>query len=411
MCYPASASTTSRVRPMLVWLTAFVLASCTFSFAQSEQALFDFTNIDGNTPQAGLVADASGAFYGTTSWGGNGGLGSWGGTVYKLAPPTAKGSGWTQTVLYSFTYNGQNSDAANPYCTLILDPQGNLYGTTEHGGRSGNGTIFQLVPPSTSGGAWTENILAEVTDTPFAGLVMDAAGNMYGSGFDGDIFELSPPTVVGGQWTVTPIASVGDYVSRSLIMDGKGNLYGTTQQGGRYGQGSVFGVKPPTVAGGPWSVVTLHSFSNHETPMSSLTRQSGTLYGTTQFGGANGQGTVFSLSPPTVAGQSWTLNTLYSFQGGTDGAQPEGGVTIGTGGVLYGTTNVGGSANFGTVYKLTPPAIQGEPWTETVLHSFTDTGHDGGRPETNLILVKGSFYGTTEQGGDQATGTVFRVTP
>jgi uncharacterized repeat protein (TIGR03803 family) len=268
-----------------------------------------------------------------------------------------------------------------------------------------------LVPPSTSGGTWTENVLVYVTDTPFAGLVMDAAGNMYGSGFYGNIFEISPPSLAGGQWTYTPLASAGGLVTRSLIMDSKGNLFGTTQQGGRYAQGSVFVVKPPTSAGGQWSVFTLHSFSNHETPMSSLTMQSGILYGTTQFGGANGQGTVFSLSPPAVPGP-WTLNTLYSFQGGViDGAQPEGGVTVGAGGVLYGTTYGGGSELFGTVYKLSPPATQGGPWTETALHSFTNSGRDGGHPETNLIPVKVALYGTTKQGGNNATGTVFRVVP
>src|SRR3974390_3395658 len=176
MSYPASVLTTSRVQPMLFCLAAFVLAGCAFSVAQSEQTLFDFTKAAGVTPQAGLVADASGALYGTTSWGGNGGLASWGGTVYKVTPPSAPGAAWTQTVLYSFTYDGENNDGANPYCTLIFDSQGNLYGTTEHGGQSGNGTIFQLVPPSTSGGVWTETILADVFDNPFAGLVMDAAG-------------------------------------------------------------------------------------------------------------------------------------------------------------------------------------------------------------------------------------------
>ncbi len=178
----------------------------------------------------------------------------------------------------------------------------------------------------------------------------------------------------------------------NLILDSKGNLYGTSVLGGKYNSGFVFGLKAQ--GGGRWSEIDIYDFtggSDGGTPMSNLTLQAGTLYGTTASGGSAGYGTVYRVTP-TGSG-TWNESVLYSFQGGDDGATPEGGVVFGTGGALYGTASAGGSDADGTVFKLTPPSAPG-PWTLNVLYAFTGI-FDGGRPEATLLLRKGTFYGTT----------------
>ena len=137
----------------------------------------------------------------------------------------------------------------------------------------------------------------------------------------------------------------------------------------------------------------------------------GVLYGTTIYGGAFESGTVFSLRPPSTPGGAWTEQDLYTFTGGSDGQYPHGGITIGSGGVLYGTTYNGGTAGLGTVFSLTPPAIPGGAWTESVLHSFVENGV-GVFPATGVALGPGGIiYGTTGYGGPHNSGTVFSLTP
>jgi uncharacterized repeat protein (TIGR03803 family) len=393
-----------------------VLAVCTFaggalSAAQSEHNLFWFNGTtEGSSPRAGLIADSSGALYGTTTWGGDAGPNSYGGTVYKMMPPSAPGGQWTQSILYSFQGNATNTDGANPLCTLVFDSSGALYGTTEHGGLYGSGTVFQLVPPSTPDGPWTENVIYSMEGTPFAGLAIDAAGALYGAQFYGQLFQLVPPAVPGGTWTYNalPILGSSTYLVSSMIWS-KGNLYGTAEQGGRYGAGLVFGLKPPATPGDSWSEINIYNFkggSDGFTPMSSLTVRSGVFYGTTAGGGAFENGTVYSLTPPATPDSPWTKTVLYSFLGGSDGGGPEGGVVFGNGGKLYGTTYAGAAEAMGTVFELTPPAAPGDPWTETTIHTFTGKNHDGGHPEDSLLLLHGAFYGTTDN-----PGTVFEVSP
>jgi uncharacterized repeat protein (TIGR03803 family) len=397
-----------RVAVLFALLT---FASGALLSAQTERTVFLFNGgAEGGSPQAGLIADSSGALYGTTPWGGNTQAGYWGGTVFKLTPPSAPGSAWTEDVLYMFQGGNFNDDATNPYCTLVFDSAGNLYGTTEHGGQYEAGTIFQLVPPAAPGGAWTENILySGFSGYYFAGLVIDSAGNLYGATFGGEVFQLVPPSAPGGTWTYNVLAEVGEYMTSSLIMDGKGNLYGTTQQSGHYNAGLVFGLIRPTTAGDPWTQVDIFSFKNGTddafTPISGLTLKSGVLYGTTLHGGAFKEGTVYSVTPPAAPGSPWTENVLYSFEGSGDGSAPEGGVVFGNGGDLYGTTFAGGgSYDLGMVYKLTPPSAPGDPWTETNVHSFTGIGRDGGRPMDTLLLLHGAFFGT-----GSSPSTVFEV--
>jgi len=375
----------------MVVLVLLVFGNGVLSAAQTEHTIYYFHTSYDVDIEAGLVADSSGALYGTTTFGGTG----WG-TVFEVSPPAAQGDPWTESTLYAFQ---RNNDGANPFSPLVFDSKGNLYGTTLTGGSAG-WTVFQLAPPAVQGGAWTESVIHTGNGAVQAGLAMDATGNLYGSTFSGQVFQLVPPVVGGGAWTYNSIynLAITSSITRNLVLDSKGNLYGTSETGGTYGHGFVFGLKPPTVSGGKWTKINVYNFmggSEGQYPASSLTiTKTGVLYGTTEAGGAAGLGLVYSLTPPTTQGAPWTETVLYNFQGGSDGEQPEGGVTVGNGGVLYGTTFYGSLGN-GVVYKLTPPSGAGDPWTEAEVYSFTGIS-DGGQPICNLLLQPhGVLYGTT----------------
>lgn len=192
--------------------------------------------------------------------------------------------------------------------------------------------------------------------------------------------------------------SDGGFPESALVLSSTGVLYGTTASGGAYGWGTVFELIPSN-GGATWTQKTLYAFTGGNdgaNPLSDLIiGKNNVLYGTTYYGGAHGYGAAFQLSQ--VAGGAWTEKVLYSFAGGSDGANPAAGVTLlSKNGVLYGTTYNGGTAGLGTVYELIP-AVSG--WTEKVLHTFTG-GVDGANPLSDLTLAaSGSLFGTTSQGG------------
>ena len=390
-----------------------------------EKVLYNFINngTDGNEPEAGLIFDAAGNLYGTTYVGGNYGHG----TVFELTP--AAGEGWTEKVLHSFN----DTDGNQPSTDLIFDAAGNLYGTTSSGGTYGAGAAFELTP--TAGGGWTEKVLysfcSQTNCTDGAGpsgLIFDAAGNLYGTtsgggtipcgGYGcGAVYQLTP-TADGG-WTEKVLYSFcsqanctdGWFPYAGLIFDAAGNLYGTTSLGGTYGAGTAFELTP--AAGGGWTEKVLYSFGNSGTdavvPVGRLIFDAaGNLYGTSEVGGTYGYGTVFELTP--TAGGGWTEKVLYSFGNGTDGASPDAGLIFDTDSNLYGTTRYGGPYGWGTVFELTPTA--GGGWTETVLHSF-GYGTDGALLYAGVIFdAAGNLYGTTTEGGtDTYYGTVFELSP
>jgi len=178
-------------------------------------------------------------------------------------------------------------------------------------------------------------------------------------------------------------------------MGADGALYGVTNAGGVYGQGSVFQLTPPG-SGGTWTESDLYSFtgaSDGGNPEALIMNENGGLYGTTFNGGIWGAGTVYELRPPAVPGRPWTENVLYSFTGGADGSNPWNFSLTASDGILYGTTRYGGAFGYGTVFQLQPPAGSGGPWTETVLFSFSQ-GHGEG-PNSPLIVRDGNIYGTT----------------
>jgi uncharacterized repeat protein (TIGR03803 family) len=355
--------------------------------------LASFDGTDGAEPFAGLTMDGSGNVYGTTFEGGPG----WDplnrlleyGTVFEVA----HGS-FTITTLASF----KHTNGANPYCALVMDSSSNLYGTTVNGGASIGGTVFEVAH-----GSGTITTLASFDGTdgsfPHGGLVFDGSGNLYGTTFgggasnSGTVFE-----VAAGSGTITTLASFvtnGQNPDAAVLVDSSGNLYGTTQWGGSSGEGTVF-----EVAAGSGTITTLATFNgtNGANPDGVLIIDgSGNLYGTAQFGGASGDGTVFEL-----AAGSGTITTLASFDG-TDGAGPHGGVIMDKSGNLYGTTVNGGASNDGTVFEMAAGS-----GSITTLASFNGT--DGATAYNGLVMDGGgNLYGATFYGGASNEGTVFEV--
>jgi uncharacterized repeat protein (TIGR03803 family) len=385
--------------------------------AAKETVLYSFQggaegSTDGANPRGGLIFDASGNLYGTTEFGGL--LNE--GTVFELAP--APGA-WTETQIFNFTItcqggNCQRSTGTLPLADLAFDANGNLYGAASSGGKYGNGTLFQLTPPTT-GSAWTETIAHNFTGgsdgaIPLGGvLIVDRKGTLMGTAGGGSfqcgvVFELTP-AVSGTGWTGSVLHAFsctpdGGSPQGDLIHDAAGNVYGTTLIGGTGncfdGCGTVYMLSPPALPGGAWTETVLYSFLGSPDgigPWAGLVRDAaGNLYGTTYRGGQYtsacypvGCGTVFELSPPGASGGAWTETVIHNF----------------TGGDLYGTASAGGDLN-----------CNSGGWTETVLHAFTGAP-DGDYPQFALALKNDALYGTTVKGGSgpNGGGTVFEVVP
>jgi uncharacterized repeat protein (TIGR03803 family) len=332
-----------------------------------EKVLYSFKGgIDGIAPSGGLVADKSGAVYGTTTEGGGDNCGNAGcGTVFKLAAHFNLDATRSETVLYRFQGSGDGYDPSN---ALLVDKSGTLYGTTFLGG-SGGGTVFKL-SPTASGYQKT---------------------TLYGfQGTDG----ASP---------------VGD-----LISDKSNAIYGATAGGGAHSAGTVYKLVESTL-------YTLYSFQGNadgQTPQAGVVADSsGALYGTTYYGGTGtgckngiGCGTVFKLTPTRTG---YSEKVLHSFQGGNDGFGPEAGVTLDHG-AIYGTTELGGNGNCtggagdgcGVIFKLSPA---GSGYKETIIHSFQN-GDDGAAPYSGLTNVNGNLFGVTFEGGASGGyGTVYEL--
>jgi len=432
-------------RKILAATAILMFANIAFASGPLEKVIYNFAGEpDGAGPVSGLVADHSGNLYGTTKYGGKGsctGLGFTGcGTVFELSPPAVAGGAWTETILHSFS---TPNDGIYPATALVADSLGNLYGTTGAGGGSGStGTVFELSPPATAGGAWTETILHKFNNNrtggypPFGSLTL-RAGNLYGTtqnggsgthcstggGGCGAVFELKAPATVGGAWAESLLYSFGAvsgdavFPIGNLLFDRSGAIYGTTAGDPTSSGGTVFQL---VQSGGSWNENTLFSFTQNIdgiSPHGLIFDGAGNLYGTTVSGGVTspGGGVVFELTPPVVAGDPWTEAVLYTFLGGKDGATPNAGLVLDKAGTLYGTALFGGlhnqqTNNNGTVFELSPPAVSGGAWTETTLHEFGGpTYNDGSSPNGGLVLSKGKFYGTTSEIVSNGLGTVFSL--
>ena len=380
---------------LAVWALVFVVPG---EAGTRFKVLYTFQGgSDGAHPYAGMIADKSGNLYGTTETGGANGFG----TVFRLAP------NGTKTVLHSFA---GGSDGINPYAGVIADKSGDLYGTTYQGGAHDDGAVFEIASDG------TETVLYAFNDQggsdgadPYAGLVMDRSGNLYGTTTvggahgQGSVFRIAPD---GNE---TLLYSFNDSSENDgadpyapLIIDRQGNLYGTTKVGGAHGQGSVFEI---TSSGSENLLYSFNDSSDNDgaDPLAPLIMdRTGNLYGTTSVGGVHGQGAVFEIA------KDGSEKLLYSFDDGNanDGADPDAGLFMDSRGNFYGTTSVGGTNGVGTIFRLTPGG------SEALLYSFSGSS-DGAIPEGGLILDrslgrKTHLFGTATVGGS-GEGTLFEI--
>jgi hypothetical protein len=380
------------------------------------QTLYSFTGqSDGSFPFGGLAVGPNGALYGTTQYGGatTACPSGYSGAVFQMLPPVSAVGGWTESIIHGFA--SDDHCFAFPLAAPTVGPSGELYGTDYYGGANFVGSVYELMPPSTAGGAWTKATLYSFAFTvgapqnPVAGVIRGKNGVLYGT----------------------------------VQFAGTSQICGLTE-GDYYGCGAVYSLTPPASAGGSWTEQTLYVFqggTDGAFPLNKLTLGShGELYGVTSTGGTgtactarnvsgpyfnvatSGCGTVFELDPPTNSDGRWTETLLHSFTGERDGGFPNG-LTY-HGGKLFGTVTFGGDPSncggvgCGGVFELSPPEWKGQPWTENVIYSFA-SGQDGLFPAAGVIAGKdGTLYGTTRDGGDTAAcpqnpgcGIVYQLKP
>jgi uncharacterized repeat protein (TIGR03803 family) len=320
-----------------------------------------------------LTADAAGNLYGTTYQGGSTNCGVNGcGVVFELSP--AAGGGYTESVIYSFQ---GGDDGQFPFAGVIFDAAGNLYGTTARGGAGGCGTVFELTPAA---GGWTKSLL-----------------------------YAFPKSGLGGSGPV------------GLVFDGRGNLYGPASYSGPHNSGVIYELSPSASG---WVEHVLHAFSGgadgaqpYGTPIFDT---DGNLYGTGLSGGVHGAGVAFELEPQAAG--TWNEVVLHAFTQGADGGAPEAGLTFDASGNLYGATVFGGNTTAplcsppgcGVVFELTRTSTG---WKEKVLHTFS--GDDGNQVYSTLVFDSaGNAYGTTQFGGNFTNcpaaigcGVLFELSP
>jgi hypothetical protein len=418
-----------------VTVVALFLVGAASAQSRAFRLIHSFNGLDGAEPRGTPAVARNGDEYGVATYGGEYSAG----TVFKLAAPQTRDAMWTPTVLYDFPGNQQGGGYPD---SLILGTDGNLYGVNYsqtifelRRPKYHNGvwtyTILHTLNPN-QGAAITGN------------LVFDAEGNLYGAaGGGGDmscgiqgcgtVFELKRPSRKGGKWHLkvlyafTGLVGGGEEPFAGVVFDKKGDLYGTTNYGGVFGYGTVYRLGHPTRKGHPWTESVLYSFDRSSNIGSSagspvIFDPLGNLYGTTAFGGdlncegGYGCGVVYELSPPENKDSAWSYATLYAFQGGSDGVQPAGYMVFDNKGRLYGTTQEGGGTSYaGIAYRLTPE--KDGSWSEMVLHRFlapVGTGDHAG-----LVPGRwGDFYGMTYAGGPicpsdfvYGCGTVFELRP
>lgn len=408
----------------------------------TEAILHSFTGSpDGAAPLSDLTMDSVGNLYGTTSGGGSAGFG----TVFELKHSA---NGWSEQVLYSFA-GGTNG--YHPEAGVIFDASGNLYGTTAFGGTGGVGTVFKLAPSGKGGWTESVIYAfnASAGSSPQTDLVFDAQGNLYGTtkygggaggntcnffGGCGAVFQLAPQA--DGSWKETTIYAFagqpdGALPASGVILDSEGNLYGVTDLGGNGscfiyfgGQGRIPGCgiayKLAPNSGGGWTETVIYNF--FEGGGFGTFASGGLLFDNADHllgitgGGGDGRGVVFELNNSPKRG--WQQNVLHFFYGyPIDGANPTGALVADPDGdLLFGVTPNGGPNQFGAVFELRPSTNSPLGWKERVVHSFA-SGGDGNNPSAGLLRnSQGHLFGTTLGGGagtgcSGGCGTVYEVTP
>jgi uncharacterized repeat protein (TIGR03803 family) len=353
---------------------------------------------DGEYPEAGLI-QANGNFYGTTYEGGANCAPDGCGTIFKIT------SGGTLTTLYNFCSQSGCSDGYYPEAGLIQASNGDFYGTTTFGGAGGVGTVFKITPSGTLTTLHSFCSQSNCTDGyyPEAGLIQATNGNFYGTTYAGGgansrgtVFKITPSGTLTTLYSFCPQSGCpdGSDPQAGLAQATNGNFYGTTFAGGTHDLGTVFKI---TLSG---NLTTVHSFCSVGYPDCAdgdlprfgalVQATNGDLYGTAPSGGAQiYYGIIFKITP------GGSLTTLYSFcpqSGCPDGDDPRGTLVQDTNGNLYGTTFAGGANGFGTVFSL---SVGLGPFVETQ----TTSGKVGAHVKilgTNLTgATSVTFNGTT----------------
>ena len=363
--------------------------------AQTFTVLYSFTGgADGGFPYANVIVDHAGNVYGTTYlFGGSGGFG----TLFKIDPQG------NETTLHVFGTSQPPDDGAGPQTELVEDEAGNLYGAVGGGGANNTGMVFKLDGrgeysvlysfPSSGGG-------------PSSGLILDKSGMLYGttqgggSGF-GTIYQITKEGAETVLYSFRGPTADGAGPCGNLLRTESGALYGTTAVGGAHNFGTVFRLSKEDVNR------TLFSFAGGkaagQNPCSGLVRDvRGNLYGTTPnvptFPPPTTNGTIFKIA------RDGTHTVVHAFTGGADGGDPKSGLAIDRAGNLYGTTCSGGAHNAGTVYRLNRRGVL------KVLHSFTGSA-DGSCAVAGVTLDEdGNLYGAAGGGGSAGWGTIFKLT-
>jgi len=404
---------------------AFVALAGAPSVARNipERVLYSFHGgSDGASPQAALLPDGRGGFFGTTAYGGKIDCDNGCGTIFHLAP--AAGGGYAESIDYRFERTSYE-DGAHPLGGLVADASGALYATAQSGGTfcpiDGCGAVVKLTPRA--GGGYAESVIYSFTGgddggDPTAGLIVDARGNLFGTTQSGGaarggvVFELSPS---GGSYVQRVIHAFGSqggdgtYPSGPLVADATGNLYGLTAEGGAGGAGTAFVLHP---SHGGYTELQLYAFTGRGdggAPAGALAfGPHRALYGTTSGGGPFGSGVVFSLTYGSRNGV--VERVLHAFS--TLGARPQAGVLVDASGALYGTTALDRlpactqGDGCGIAFRMAP---HGDAFDYSVLHVF-GYGLDGSAPLAGLVGGPGgALFGTTSGGGAAGAGAVFRI--
>jgi uncharacterized repeat protein (TIGR03803 family) len=378
-----------------VALIALATSAAAQTYTYSVLAAYNTSALSGS-PFSGLISDASGNLYGTTYSGD--------GSVYELVNHAGAYTGQT---LYSFT---GSTDGAGPRAGLVMDAAGDLFGVAQGGGASGAGTVYEL---QNNGGSYSFLLLFTFNNTngssPIGTLAMDQAGNLFGTtqgggpSDDGTVFELANGG--GGTYTYELLyaftgSSDGRLPLAGVVLDANGNLFGTTSQGGAHSGGTVY--KLANNGNGSYSLQTIYSFNGlyGAAPEAGVTLDaSGDVFGTATGGDAYHYGMVYELMH---SGQVYFEKTLHTFTGTNgDGGLPRASVLVDAHGDIFGTTDAGGSANDGTVYELVNSS---GVYTEQILHSFAG-GSDGEHPLAGILMdAYGNLYGTFEALGNSVNG-------
>jgi uncharacterized repeat protein (TIGR03803 family) len=383
----------SRLLPLALLALSFVLTTTAFAqFTITDLHNFGSVQNDGSYPQSAPIMDSAGNLYGVTTLGGA----HSDGMAYELSPSA---TGWTYTDIYDFGPTGAPSGG------LILDASGNLYGVTHNGGTDGLGVVYEL-SPSSSG--WTQTVLYSFTGNSFADgprgtLLFDASGNLYGFtnpyGYGGTVYELSPSS---SGWTKQVLYTFTDGTDGAnpqgnLLMDSAGRIYGGTDAGGSVtcSCGTIFRLTPSS---GVWHFDLLYTFQGLQGgryPNALVFDSADNIYGTASGGGSHckltfGCGVVFKLTPPPSGGP-WREKVLHAFANQLDGSGPSG-AAFDAKGNLYGTSLSGATLNDGVVWELTPTTTG--PWKFTQVVAFGKE-NDGYNPYSGVMVdSKANLYGT-----------------